>query len=116
MPLLTQKITEQLLANGRRQALVRAADDEIDFKPVVKLFNPAGAGIWLLTELDPECPSIGFGLCDLGYPEVGSVCLAELAAIRLPLGLRIERDLFFDADKTISEYAVEARTQGYIAA
>lgn len=116
MKLLTKDITAKLLANGQRQAQVRGTEHEIDFEPVVKLFNPCGSGTWLLTEVDPENPSIAFGLCDLGYPELGSVCLDELAAIRLPFGLTIERDLFFKATKTISEYAAEARAKGCIAA
>ena len=77
-----------LLANGRRQQPLRGTEQEIDFPPVVKLFNPSGAATWLLTELDPEDPDIAFGLCDLGtgFPELGSVSLRELASVRGPLG------------------------------
>jgi hypothetical protein len=38
------------------------------------------------------------------------VSLIELRAVRGKLGLPIERDLHFDADKPISAYADEART------
>lgn len=116
MRLLTKVITQQLLKNGARQALVRGTEEEIDFKPVVKLFNPCGVGTWLLTELDPDAPTIAFGLCDLGYPELGSVCLDELIALRLPFGLKIERDQFFSASKTLSDYADDAQRLGAIAA
>lgn len=116
MHFLTQEIRDQLLANGRRQSFVRGTADEIDFEPVVKLFNPCGLGTWLLTELDPANPTIAFGLCDLGYPELGSVCLDELADIRLPFGLKIERDLFFKPKMTLSAYASAARIAGTIAA
>jgi Protein of unknown function (DUF2958) len=44
-----------------------------------------------------------------GYPELGYVSLAELTAIRGKLGLPVERDLHFTADKTISACADEAR-------
>jgi Protein of unknown function (DUF2958) len=52
-----------------------------------------------------------FGLCDLGMggPELGYVSLVELAGVRGKLGLPIERDLHFEADKSISAYAEEAR-------
>lgn len=116
MKLLTQSIREQLLANGRKQEPVRGTDDEIDFKPVVKLFNPTGCGTWLLTELDPENPDIAFGLCDLGYPELGSVSIAELASVRGPFGLGIERDIHWTATKTLSAYADDARRLGRIQA
>jgi len=51
--------------------------------------------------------SIAFGLCDLGtgFPELGSVRPSELAAVSGPGGLRIERDRWFRADKTLAAYA-----------
>jgi hypothetical protein len=39
MKLLTETIRRQLLENGRRQDTVRGTEDEIDFRPVVKLFD-----------------------------------------------------------------------------
>jgi Protein of unknown function (DUF2958) len=116
MKLITDSLTNKLLANGRAQ---RAAIDNdqaaLDFKPVVKLFTPDAQCTWLLTELDPD-GGLAFGLCDLGLgePELGYVSLAELATVRGKLGLPIERDMHFDADKTISTYADEARTLGHI--
>lgn len=85
-------------------------DEALDFKPVVKLFTPDAECTWLLTELDPDA-GLAFGLCDLGLgcPELGYVSLAELASARGKLGLPIERDLHFEANKSISAYAEEAR-------
>ncbi len=40
--------------------------------------------------------------------------LTELRAVRGKLGLPVERDEHFDADKTISSYADEAQQQGHI--
>lgn len=81
-------------------------------RPIVKLFTPDAGCTWLLTELDPEDPDLAFGLCDLGLgaPELGSVRMSELARIRGRLGLPVERDRWFRADKTLSAYAAEART------
>jgi len=42
------------------------------------------------------------------------VSLIELRTVRGKLGLPIERDLHFQADKPISAYANEARTRGHI--
>ena len=42
------------------------------------------------------------------------LCDESAAAVRGKLGLPVERDRHFEADKTISAYAEEARTQGYI--
>lgn len=113
----TDEQERQLKANGWKNAERIAKDvDTIDFEPVVKLFCPWGAATWLLTEIDPENPEIAFGLCDLGMgsPEIGSVSLAEIAAVRGPGGLRIERDLHFKASKTLEAYAEEARQLGRI--
>jgi hypothetical protein len=116
MTLITQAQLAQLLANGKPQ---RAAIDNdqgaIDFKPVVKLFTPDAQCTWLLTELDPD-HELAFGLCDLGMgePELGYVSLTELRTVRGKLGLPIERDEQFDADKPLSVYADEARQYGGI--
>lgn len=111
-------ILERLLENGRKQEPVRGTDDEIDFHPVVKLFTPDAACTWLLSEIDPENPDLAFGLCDLGmgFPELGSVSLAELEGVRGRLGLPVERDLFFRAEKPLSAYATEATRFGFIKA
>jgi hypothetical protein len=109
MKLLTKTIRLKLEANFKNP------DD--DHKPVVKLFNPVGAATWLLTEIEPD-GDLAFGLCDLGVgsPELGCVSISELEGITLPLGLGIERDVFFTADKTISQYAEDARVNGFLEA
>lgn len=107
MKLLTQDLRTRLLANGR--------EPDTDHVPVVKFFNPVGAATWLATELD-EDGDVLFGLADLGFgcPELGSFCLSELASVRLPFGLGIERDPFFEAAHPISVYAEAARHAGRI--
>jgi Protein of unknown function (DUF2958) len=59
---------------------------------------------------------LAFGLCDLGLvcPELGYVSLTELRSVRGKLGLPIECDLHFEADKPTSAYADEARSRGHI--
>ena len=116
MKLLTQAQRDRLLANGRQQAPLRGASAEIDFEPVVKLFNPCGSATWLLSELDPDDPDLAFGLCDLGAgcPEIGSVLLSELEGYRSPIGLGIERDLHWSPRGTLMDYARAAWDAGCI--
>lgn len=118
MQILTQELREKLLANGRQQQPLRGTEQEIDFVPVVKLFTPDAGATWLLTEIDPEDPDLAFGLCDLGlgFPEIGSLSLSELTAVRGRLGLPVERDLYFKPDKPLSAYATEANRIGRIRA
>lgn len=107
MPLLTPDQREQLLANGRQSGR--------DHVPVVKFFNPVGVGTWLATELDADNDTCS-GLADLGFPEIGSFSLEELAALELPFGMHIERDVFFTGVFPISAYAEAAHETGSITA
>jgi hypothetical protein len=112
MQLITDEQAIQLLLNGA----ISARGIDHDPPPVVKLFTPDAGATWLLTELDPEQPDVAFGLIDLGLgtPELGYVCLSEIAAVRGTLGLPVERDLYFQADKPLSAYAELASRLGHI--
>ena len=107
---LLQRIV--LLANGRESL----ENPDFDPAPVVKLFTPDAGATWLLTEIDPDDHDHAFGLCDLGLgaPEIGWVSLGELATVRGRLGLPIERDLSFRAEKRLSAYARDARLVGRV--
>jgi Protein of unknown function (DUF2958) len=110
--LITDEQLAQLLANGRQSI----EQENFDPAPVVKLFTPDAGATWLLTEIDPDDHDQAFGLCDLGlgYPELGWVSLEEITALRGKLGLSVERDLYFQANKRLSAYAREARLVGRI--
>ena len=92
---LTQ-IEKTLLEKNYQENLKRFEDcsQERSFSPVVRFFNPTGLGEWYLTELSPE--AIGYGLCCLSDIEFGYVSLDELSTLRLPMGLCIEKDQYFD--------------------
>ena len=84
MKLLTKQNIAQLKANAKAK------------KPIayVKLFNPTGKGTWYLSELDDN--NIAYGLTDLFEKELGYISLDELSDVKLPFGLKIERDLYFN--------------------
>ncbi|WP_192385463.1 DUF2958 domain-containing protein [Mesorhizobium silamurunense] len=105
MPLLTPGQRDQLLANGRQSGR--------DHVPVAKFFNQLGIGTWPATELDADNDTC-VGLADLGFPEIGSFSLEELASLSLPFGMHIERDIFFTAVYPLSTYAEAAREAGSI--
>lgn len=110
MELLTDTIRHALRANAAHGEGIGR-----DPLPVVKLFAPVGAATWLATELDADEDTL-FGVADpgLGFPELGSFSLAEIAAVRLRFGLRIERDLHFSTTHRLSEWAEAARRTGSI--
>lgn len=116
MTLLTPDLRFALRTSDlARRAAARAGQAEPDPMPAVKLFNPLGAGTWLATELWEDGDTL-FGLADLGFgcPELGAFSLRELASIRLPYGLGIERDIGFEGRAPLSVWAATARSTGSI--
>lgn len=116
MILLPPELRHALRVND----IIRRAADRMDQPapdpvPVVKLFNPCGAATWLATELAADDDTL-FGLADLGFgcPELGSFSLSEMASVRLPFGLGIERDISFTTTFRLSTWAELARRAGSI--
>ena len=115
MILLTPILRFALRANDMSR---RACDENgrpFDPAPVIKLFNPLGAATWLATELSEDDDTL-FGLADFGFgcPELGTFSLSEIAAVRLPYGLFIERDLLFESTIPLSVWAESSRRAGSI--
>lgn len=105
-----------LLTPELRAALrLAAATDADDKRPLVKFFNPLGAATWLASELGEDGDTL-FGLADLGFgcPELGYFSLHEIASLRLPFGLAIERDPIFSTTHPLSVWAAWSRKAGSI--
>ncbi|WP_380791126.1 DUF2958 domain-containing protein [Sphingobium xenophagum] len=115
MILLTPDLRYALRANAISSAAAQAQDMRFDPVPVVKFFNPLGAGTWLATELYGDDDTL-FGLADLGFgcPEMGVFSLMEVQSVRLPYGMRIERDEGFYSPHPLSRWADTARRAGSI--
>lgn len=111
-PLTTPDERAQLLANGA----ARAAGQNIDPLPVVRLFTPDAHATWLLASLDPADGDTAWGLIDLGIgmPALGTVKLSDLAGIVGPQQRPILRDLYFRASRPLSEYVRLAQRDGSI--
>ena len=78
-----------------------------------KYFTPSSSWSWYITEGEPVLSESGteidykfFGLVFGHEKELGYVLLSELEEVRGPMGLPIERDLFFKP-KTLEEIAPE---------
>ncbi len=116
MILLTPELRFALRANEiNRRAAAIGGQTEPDPVPVVKFFNPLGAATWLATELYDDGDTL-FGLADLGFgcPELGVFSLSEMASVRLPFGMGIERDLSFESVHPVSTWAEWSRRAGSI--
>jgi hypothetical protein len=115
MTLLTPELRFALRANDISRRAREDKSERFDPPPVVKLFNPLGAATWLATELAEDGDTL-FGLADLGFgcPELGYFSLGEIAAVHLPFGLFIERDLSFESKVPLSVWTEWARRAGSI--
>ena len=79
----------------------------------LKLFTPDSNWTWLITEGSPVMDEEGnevdfrfFGLVEGQCKEFGYVMLSELESVNGPMGLPIERDLWWEP-KTLEEIAPE---------
>ncbi|MCP4648601.1 MAG: DUF2958 domain-containing protein [PVC group bacterium] len=63
-------------------------------KVYVRLFTPDSDWSWYITEYDP-CERLCYGLVDGFEAELGYFSLDELESVTGPLGLPVERDLYF---------------------
>ena len=63
----------------------------------VKFFNPCGRGTWYAVEFDGDDTFFGYVVSNLGADcdEWGYFSLTELAQVRGPFGIGIERDRHF---------------------
>jgi hypothetical protein len=62
---------------------------------VAKFFDPCGAWSWYVMNQDPNDPDYLWGIVDGFEVEAGSFSLSELETVKGPLGIGIERDLYF---------------------
>lgn len=86
MKLLTAELRKQLPALG---TTANQADPTI----VCKFFTPDSSWTWYAIEFDGD--DTFYGLVDGFEQEFGSFSLAELETLRGPMGLPVERDLYF---------------------
>lgn len=61
----------------------------------IKLFIPDGNWSWYIMEISKENRNICFGYVEGLENELGYFALSEIEEIHGPLGLKVERDLYF---------------------
>ena len=96
----------KLMTKQLEQRFQKVGSQENDPDPIIiaKFFYPAGAGTWYATEYDPE-RRVFFGYVSIfgdHNDEWGTFAIEELESYKGPLGIGIERDLYF-TEKRASE-------------
>lgn len=87
MKLMTSELAKRFATVGRQEGV---ADPLV----LAKWFTPASNWTWWATEYDPETQEC-FGLVSGFEVELGYFSLAEMAEVKGPMGLGIERDLYW---------------------
>ena len=117
--------TKLLPGNIRKNLPALGAQDGKGGKAVayIKWFTPSSSFTWYVVEGDPVRDEAGkvvdytlFGLVDGLEKELGYFRLSEIESVRGPMGLPVERDLYWEP-KTLEEIAPELfksseRTEG----
>ncbi len=123
MKLMTKAIAKKLKAADL--AFLESEDGTTTDEIAVKFFNPVGAATWYVTRGTPLATVNGepdyetenpadwhmFGFANLGDPvcaELGYVLLSELEAYKGPLGIGIERDLYYSGG-SLNEVMAETK-------
>src|SRR5688572_12192395 len=78
-----------------------------DVPIIAKFFNPCGAGTWYATEYDSKTEMF-FGYAAILEGELGYFTLDDLKSYRGPLGIGIERDLYYSGE-TLAEVMKRGR-------
>jgi hypothetical protein len=89
MKLITKEVEKQLPPLG---TLGNKSIDEITC--TVKFFTPDSSWTWFILEYDPE-ERIAFAFVVGMECEFGLVSISELELVTGPMGLKVERDMYF---------------------
>ncbi len=102
MKLLTKEIEEKFKKYPLGSQDGKGGNAEV----LVKYFNPCGSGTWLITEAEKQENGdyLLYGYCHIFEWEWGTVMLSELENLKLPFGLKVERDLYSANCKFIKDY------------
>ena len=98
-------LTEEIKISFKKYPLYSQDGKGMDSVVLVKYFNPCGAGTWLITEAEEQENGdwLLFGYCHIFCWEFGYLLLSELQNLKLPFGLKIERDLYIPKNAKVKD-------------
>lgn len=105
MKLLTKEIREKL-----PPLYSQDGKDPAEVMVFAKFFFPMGRGTWYATEFDGDDTFFGFvkSPLDPDLDELGEFSLSEMESVVGPLGLKIERDMYWKPRPLAEVMATEA--------
>lgn len=97
MELMTSELAKKLPKIGATEKL-----KDHQKKVVVKYFSPVSGATWYALEFNPV-ERLFFGYANITDGELGYFSLDELESVRLPFGLKIERDLYWNESTSLKD-------------
>ena len=93
---MAQKMITKEIEKKLEKAPLYSTDGVTTAKSIVKFFNPCGVGTWWVFEGEKLADGdwLFFGVVSIHETELGYFRLSDLTSIRLPWGMRIERDTY----------------------
>lgn len=91
-------LTKEILKKFEKQGKLKGGDQYV----LVKFFCPWNQWRWYATEYNPKA-RLFFGWVSGDFPELGYFSLDELERINGPLGMKIERDKYWDDRTKLSQ-------------
>lgn len=110
----------KIITKAIEKALYRQGDTRYkhpeDIKVIFKLFNPGGGQTWYIYEkIDDDIYMAFVNLGNADFAECGTISLSEIISLKLPMGITIERDLYFPIGKySLSDVIKTIKEGGHI--
>ena len=93
---MAQKLIKKAIERKLEKTPLYSTDGKKNAKSICKFFNPCGMGTWYVFEGNklPNGDWEFFGIAELYEKELGYFLLSDLTNLKLPFGLKIERDIY----------------------
>ena len=94
---MAQKLITKEIEKKLEKRPLYSTDGKTTAKSICKFFNSCGAGTWHVFEgqkLD-DGDWLFFGVACIHEMELGYFRLSDLLSLRLPFGMKVERDMYY---------------------
>jgi len=94
---MAQKLITKEIEKKLEKRPLYSTDGKTTAKSIYKFFNPCGIGTWHVFEGEKLADGdwLFFGIAILHETELGYFRLSDLQSLKLPFGLKIERDKYY---------------------
>ena len=94
---MAQKLITKEIEKKLEKRPLYSTDGKTTAKSICKFFNPCGVGTWHIFEGQKLADGdwLFFGIACIHEMEMGYFRLSDLQSLRLPFGMKVERDIYY---------------------